>query len=30
MEDLKALLDELISKSFFKDDELCIIGCSTS
>ncbi|MCI2941658.1 TIGR01440 family protein [Staphylococcus cohnii] len=30
MEDLKALLDELKTKSFFKDDELCIIGCSTS
>ncbi|MCY1039048.1 TIGR01440 family protein [Staphylococcus nepalensis] len=30
MEDLKALLSELKSKSFFKANELCIIGCSTS
>lgn len=30
MEGLKLLLDELKSKSFFKADELCIIGCSTS
>ena len=30
MEDLRALLDELKSKSFFKKDELCIVGCSTS
>ena len=30
MEDLKLLLDELMSKSFFKANELCVIGCSTS
>ncbi|MDW4209145.1 TIGR01440 family protein [Staphylococcus saprophyticus] len=30
MEDLKLLLDELKSQSFFKANELCIIGCSTS
>lgn len=30
MEDLKLLLDELKSKSFFKANELCVIGCSTS
>ena len=30
MESLKLLLDELKSNSFFKADELCIIGCSTS
>ena len=30
MEDLKLLLDELKSQSFFQANELCIIGCSTS
>lgn len=30
MEDLKLLLNELKSKSFFKANELCVIGCSTS
>ncbi|SCU34459.1 UPF0340 protein ECTR2_1970 [Staphylococcus xylosus] len=30
MEDLKLLLNELKAQSFFKVDELCIIGCSTS
>lgn len=30
MEDLKLLLNELKAQSFFKADELCIIGCSTS
>ncbi|MEJ7503849.1 DUF436 family protein, partial [Staphylococcus pasteuri] len=30
MEDLMLLLDELKSQSFFKANELCIIGCSTS
>ncbi|QQB60242.1 TIGR01440 family protein [Staphylococcus equorum] len=30
MEDLKLLLNELKTKSFFKANELCVIGCSTS
>lgn len=30
MEDLNTLLNELKSQNFFKSEELCIIGCSTS
>ncbi|PHK49105.1 TIGR01440 family protein [Staphylococcus edaphicus] len=30
MEDLKLLLEELKSRSFFNTNELCVIGCSTS
>ncbi|HLR18783.1 MAG TPA: TIGR01440 family protein [Staphylococcus sp.] len=30
MDELKLLLNELKSQSFFKANELCIIGCSTS
>ncbi|QLK86517.1 TIGR01440 family protein [Staphylococcus sp. 17KM0847] len=30
MEDFNQLLDELKSKSFFGNGELCVIGCSTS
>ncbi|MBY7664990.1 TIGR01440 family protein [Staphylococcus agnetis] len=30
MKDLKQLLEELKSQSFFVDGEICVIGCSTS
>ncbi|MCJ1655903.1 TIGR01440 family protein [Staphylococcus sp. NRL 16/872] len=30
MEELTTLLDELKAQSFFKEGEICIIGCSTS
>ena len=30
MQELTTLLDELKSQSFFKKDEMCVIGCSTS
>lgn len=30
MEGLKQLLEELKSQSFFVDEEICVIGCSTS
>ncbi|GGB12329.1 TIGR01440 family protein [Macrococcus hajekii] len=30
MTDIKQLLDELMAIQFFKKDEVCIIGCSTS
>ena len=30
MQELTTLLDELKTQSFFKKDEICVIGCSTS
>lgn len=30
MQELKTLLDELKSQSFFNENEICVIGCSTS
>lgn len=30
MQELTTLLDELKTQSFFKKDEVCVIGCSTS
>lgn len=30
MQELTTLLDELKAQSFFKEGEICIIGCSTS
>lgn len=30
MQELTTLLDELKAQSFFKKDEICVIGCSTS
>lgn len=30
MQKLKTLLDELKSQSFFNENEICVIGCSTS
>ena len=28
MQELKTLLDELKSQSFFNENEICVIGCS--